>query len=79
MAEAYLGDEKRVLPCAAYLSGEFGVDDMYVGVPVLIGAGGVERIMEIELNADEKAGFDKSVDAVRGLIDACKGINPALA
>jgi len=79
MAEAYLGDEKRVLPCAAYLSGEFGVDDMYVGVPVLIGAGGVERVMEIELNADEKAGFDKSVDAVRGLIDACKGINPALA
>lgn len=79
MAEAYLGDEKRVLPCAAHLTGEFGVNDMYVGVPVVIGAGGVERIMEIELNADEKAGFDKSVDAVRGLIDACKGINPALA
>ncbi|WP_417514418.1 malate dehydrogenase [Minwuia sp.] len=79
MAEAYLGDQKRVLPCAAYLDGQFGVDDLYVGVPVVIGADGVERVVEINLNDEEKAGFDKSVDAVRGLVDACKGIDPSLA
>ncbi|WP_416898966.1 MAG: malate dehydrogenase [Minwuia sp.] len=79
MAEAYLGDQKRVLPCAAYLDGEFGVDDLYVGVPVVIGADGVERIVEIELNEAEKAGFDKSVDAVKGLVEACKGIDSSLA
>jgi len=79
MAEAYLGDQKRVLPCAAHLTGQFGVDDLYVGVPVVIGAGGVERIVEIELSAEEKAGFDKSVDSVKGLVAACKTINPALA
>jgi malate dehydrogenase len=79
MAEAYLGDQKRVLPCAAYLDGQFGVDDLYVGVPVVIGAGGVERIVEINLNAEEKDGFDKSVDAVKGLVEACKGIDPSLA
>ncbi|MEC9345576.1 MAG: malate dehydrogenase [Pseudomonadota bacterium] len=79
MAEAYLGDQKRVLPCAAHLTGQFGVDDLYVGVPVVIGAGGVERIVEIELSAEEKAGFDKSVESVRGLVAACKTINPALA
>jgi len=79
MAEAYLGDQKRVLPCAAYLDGQFGVDDLYVGVPVVIGAGGVERIVEISLNDEEKAGFDNSVEAVKGLVEACKGIDPSLA
>jgi len=79
MAEAYLKDQKRVLPCAAYLSGEYGVKDMYVGVPVVIGDKGVERIVEITLNATEKKGFDKSVGSVKGLVDACKKINPAVA
>ncbi|HBK06346.1 MAG TPA: malate dehydrogenase, partial [Acetobacteraceae bacterium] len=72
MAEAYLKDKKRVLPCAAYLTGQYGINDMYVGVPVVIGAGGVERIVEIELNATEKAAFDKSCGAVRELIDASR-------
>ncbi|MBM3482859.1 MAG: malate dehydrogenase [Alphaproteobacteria bacterium] len=70
MAESYLKDQKRVLPCAAYLDGQYGVKGLYVGVPVVIGAGGVERIVEITLNADEKAGFDKSVKSVRDLVDA---------
>ncbi len=69
MAEAYLKDKKRLLPCAAYLTGQYGVDGIYVGVPVVIGAGGVERIVEIELAADEQAMFDKSVAAVRGLVE----------
>jgi malate dehydrogenase len=72
MAEAYLKDKKRVLPCAAYLSGEYGINDMYVGVPVVIGAGGVEKIVEIELNETEKAAFDKSCDAVKELIEASR-------
>lgn len=72
MAEAYLKDQKRILPCAAYCNGEYGVDGMYVGVPVLIGAGGVEKVVEIELTEEEKAGFDKSVNAVKGLIDITK-------
>jgi len=75
MAEAYLKDKKRLLPCAAYLDGPFGVKDMYVGVPVILGAGGVERIVEISLEGEEKTGFDQSVEAVRGLIEACKGID----
>ncbi len=79
MAEAYLKDQKRVLPCAANLDGQYGLKDMYVGVPTVIGAGGIERVVEIALNKAEKAMFDKSVDAVRGLVDACKGIDPALA
>ncbi len=70
MAESYLKDQKRVLPCAAYLSGQYGVDGLYVGVPVIIGAGGVERIVEIELSAEEKTAFDRSVAAVRSLCDA---------
>ena len=70
MAEAYLKDKKRVLPCAALLNGEYGVRDLYVGVPVVIGAGGVERIVEIPLLPDEKAAFDKSCGAVRDLIEA---------
>jgi len=79
MAESYLKDKKRVLPCAAYLSGEYGVKDRYVGVPVVIGAGGVERVIEIDLNKAEKAMFDHSVAAVDGLIEACLKIAPALA
>jgi malate dehydrogenase len=74
MAEAYLRDKKRVLPCAAWLDGQFGVKDMYVGVPVVLGAGGVERIVEIELEPDEKQQFDASVEAVKGLVEAAKGM-----
>ncbi len=70
MAESYLKDQKRVLPCAAYLSGQYGVEGLYVGVPVVIGSGGVERIVEIELSAEERAAFDRSVAAVRSLCDA---------
>jgi malate dehydrogenase len=72
MAEAYLRDKKRVLPCAAWLTGQYGVKDLYVGVPVVIGAGGIERIVELNLERDEKASFDKSVEAVRGLIDIAR-------
>ncbi|MCT4656201.1 MAG: malate dehydrogenase [Cohaesibacter sp.] len=79
MAESYLKDKKRVLPCAAALSGEYGVDGLYCGVPTVIGAGGIERIVEIELNGDEKAQFDHSVDSVKGLIEACQRISPDLA
>ncbi len=74
MAESFLKDQKRVLPCAAYLQGEYGVNGVYVGVPVVIGAGGVERIIEIPLSKDEKAMFDKSVAAVEGLITAAKSL-----
>ncbi len=69
MAEAFLKDKKRVLPAAVMLSGEYGLHDFYVGVPVVIGAGGVEKIIEVKLNPDEKAAFDKSCDAVRKLIE----------
>ena len=79
MAEAYLKDQKRVLPCAAHCKGELGVKDMYVGVPTVIGAGGIERIVEIKLTKDEQAMFDKSVDAVKGLVKACKEIDGSLA
>ncbi|MDK1493379.1 malate dehydrogenase [Sinorhizobium sp. 7-81] len=78
MAEAYLKDKKRVLPCAAHLSGQYGVKDMYVGVPTIIGAGGVERIIEIDLNKSEKEAFDNSVAAVAGLCEACINIAPSL-
>jgi malate dehydrogenase len=78
MAESYLKDKKRVLPCAAWLNGEFGVKDMYVGVPVVIGAKGVERIVELELNSAERAMFEKSAEAVKSLIDACMTIAPNL-
>lgn len=78
MAEAYLKDKKRVLPCAAHLSGQYGVKEMYVGVPTVIGAGGVERIIEIDLNKGEKEAFDKSVAAVAGLCEACINIAPSL-
>ena len=76
MAESYLKDKKRVLPCAAYLNGQYGVKDIYVGVPVVIGASGVERIVEIDLNGPSEAMFDKSVAAVQGLVEACKKIAP---
>ncbi|MFG1464974.1 malate dehydrogenase [Xanthobacter sp. DSM 24535] len=79
MAESYLKDKKRVLPTAAYLSGEYGLKDIYVGVPVVIGAGGVERIVEVELDRTERANFDKSVAAVQGLVDACLKIAPDLS
>jgi malate dehydrogenase len=72
MAESYLRDKKRVLPCAAWLTGQYGVKDLYVGVPVVIGAKGVERVVEIALNGEEKAMFDKSVTAVRNLLEATK-------
>jgi len=78
MATAYLKDQKRVLPCAAYIDGQFGVDDLYVGVPVVLGASGVERIVEIVLRDDEQALFDQSVTAVRDLVQACKQLDPVL-
>jgi malate dehydrogenase len=78
MAESYLKDKKRVLPCAAHLTGQYGVKDMYVGVPVVIGQGGVERVIEVDLNAAEKGAFDKSVASVAGLCEACITIAPAL-
>jgi len=78
MAESYLKDKRRLLPCAAHIDGPYGVKGLYVGVPALIGAGGVERVVEIALNEGEKAMFAKSVDAVRGLIEACRKIDPTL-
>jgi malate dehydrogenase len=78
MAESYLKDKKRVLPCATYLSGQYGIKDMYVGVPVVIGANGVERIIELDFNKDEQKMFEKSVDAVKGLCEACVTIAPNL-
>ena len=78
MAESYLKDKKRVLPCAAHLSGQYGVKNMYVGVPTVIGAGGVERVIEIDLNKNEQKMFDKSVEAVAGLCEACANIAPNL-
>ncbi|MBP7240697.1 malate dehydrogenase [Amaricoccus sp.] len=79
MAEAYLKDQKRVLPCAAHLSGQYGLNDIYVGVPTVIGAAGIEKVVEIRLDKAERAMFDKSVDAVKGLVEACKGIDATLA
>jgi malate dehydrogenase len=78
MSEAYLKDQKRVLPCAAWCDGEYGLNGIYVGVPTVIGANGVEKIIDIRLNKDETAMFQKSVDSVKGLIAACKAIDPAL-
>jgi len=79
MAEAYLKDQKRLLPCAAYVDGAFGLNGMYVGVPTIIGAKGIERVVDIKLNAEEQVMFDKSVEAVKGLVAACKTIDPSLA
>ncbi len=79
MAEAFLKDQKRLLPCAAYVDGALGLKGMYVGVPTVIGAGGIERVVDIQMTADEQAMFDKSVEAVKGLLAACKAIDPSLA
>ncbi len=79
MAEAFLKDKKRVLPAAAHLTGQYGVDDLYVGAPVVIGAEGVERIVEIDLDESAKANFQVSVDAVKELLEACKAIDGSLA
>ena len=79
MAESYLKDQKRVLPCAAYISNAYGVKEMFVGVPIVIGEKGVERIVKLRMKADEKDAFAKSVASVQSLIEACKAINPALA
>ena len=78
MAESFLKDQKRILPCAAYLNGEYGVKGLYVGVPVIVGASGAEKVVEIDLNSAERAMFQKSVDSVKGLVDACIKIQPAL-
>jgi malate dehydrogenase len=78
MAESYLRDKKRVLPCAAYLDGQYGQKGMFLGVPIVIGASGVERIVEIGLSAEEQTMFDKSVASVKGLIDVCTSINASL-
>ena len=78
MAESFIKDKKRVLPCAAYLNGEYGVKGLYVGVPCIIGSGGTERIIEIDLNSAERAMFLKSIESVKGLVDACVKIAPQL-
>lgn len=78
MTESYLKDKKRVLPCAAYLNGEYGVSGIYVGVPVVISAKGVERVVEIDLTSGERADFMRSVEAVKGLTEACMRIAPGL-
>ena len=79
MADSYLKDKRRVFPCAAKLNGEYGVKDLYVGVPAVIGAKGVEKIVEVALDSSEKQMFEKSVGSVRDLVEACRKINPALA
>ncbi len=79
MAKSYLKNERRVLPCAVYLRGEYGLNGLYVGVPALIGEKGVEKVIEFEVNDEEKAMFAKSVASVQGLIEACKTIEPSLA
>jgi len=78
MAESYLKDQKRVLPCAVHVDGVYGIKDLYVGLPVVIGEKGVERIVELDLTAEEKTGLDKSAGAVKGLIDACRKLEPKL-
>ncbi|MFN5784247.1 MAG: malate dehydrogenase [Novosphingobium sp.] len=79
MAEAYLGDQKRILPCAVHVDGKYGLDGLYVGVPVVIGANGAEEVIEIALDDEAKANFQVSVDAVKELLVACKAIEPSLA
>ncbi len=78
MATSYLKDKKRVLPCATFLTGQYGLDGLYVGVPVVIGAGGAEKVIEFETNDAEKAMFAKSVESVKGLMEACRGIDSTL-
>ena len=79
MAESYLKDKKRVLPCATYLNGQYGLKDIFVGAPVVIGAGGAERVVELKLTDDERTQLMKSADSVKGLIEACKKLEPKLA
>ncbi len=79
MAESYLKDLKKQLPCAAYLNGEYGIENLYVGVPVVIGKNGIEKVIEINLNAEEKKSFDHSISAVRELFDSAKKIDKELA
>ena len=79
MAESYLKNQKKTLPCAAYLNGEYGIKDLYVGVPVIIGEKGIEKIIELKLDADEQKSFQTSIDAVRELFNAAKKIDSSLA
>src|SRR5258706_1861399 len=78
MAESYLKNQKRVLPCAVHVNGAYGIKDLYVGLPVVIGEKGVERVVELDLTDSEKSGLAKSADAVQGLIDACQKLEPKL-
>ncbi|MDG2429177.1 MAG: malate dehydrogenase, partial [Paracoccaceae bacterium] len=78
MAEAYLKDQKRLLPCAAHCNGELGVSNMYVGVPTIIGSNGVERIVDIRLTKEEQDMFNSSVESVKSLVAACKAIDSSL-
>ena len=78
MAKSYLQDLKKQLPCAAYLNGEYGVKDLYAGVPVIIGSGGVEKVVELDLNPEEKDNFEKSIQAVRDLFKDAQKIDPLL-
>jgi len=78
MAKSYLQDLKKQLPCAAYLNGEYGVKDLYAGVPVIIGSGGVEKVVELDLNSEEKDNFEKSIQAVRDLFKDAQKIDPSL-
>ena len=79
MAESYLRDKKRVLPAAAYLSGEYDVNGLYIGVPVIIGANGIEKIVEIHLNKEEQDEFNSSVESVKNLVETCKKIDPSIS
>jgi malate dehydrogenase len=79
MAESYLKDQRRVMPAAAYVDGAYGLKGIYLGVPTVIGAGGIEKVIEISLDRDEQAMLDKSISSVNGLLEACKGIDPSLA
>ena len=78
MAESYLKDLKKQLPCAAYLNGQYGVKDLYAGVPVIIGSDGVEKVVELELTEQEKIDFEKSIESVQELFNAAKKIDPSL-
>ena len=78
MVEAILKDQKKIMPCSVYLQGEYGINDLYVGVPVVLGARGVERIVEIELSSAERDAFERSAASVQTLVDACKKIAPGL-
>lgn len=79
MAESYLSDQRRLLPCAAWVENAYGLDGFYVGVPCIIGENGVEKVVEIELDKAEKVMLEKSIEAVKGLVEACKAIDPSLA